>query len=201
MKTSLVHAPSSLSLCHRRVSRCNAAFTLVELLTVIAIIVLLVGLTIGILGFAQGKAARSKAEGQMELISTGLMLYEKEYGEFPEPIDNSGEGSGGAKALYQALSGDGDNFLVIGAEGGGAASTGIPGSTGEVLVEGIDPKANKHGLVNTNYALVDPFGQLWRYRKHLKDELAEPTHNSTFDLWSVADDRKEENEAKWVKNW
>jgi type II secretory pathway pseudopilin PulG len=181
--------------------RRTLAFTLVELLTVIAIIVLLVGLTIGILGFAQQKAARSKAEGQMQLIITGLLRYEKLYGEYPEPVDNSGEGSNGAKALYQALSGDGDNFLVIGAGEGGAPSTGIPGSTGEVLVEGIDPKANKHGLVNTNYALVDPFGQLWRYRKHMKDEIADPTHNSTFDLWSVSDDRKEENEAKWIKNW
>ncbi|MGI9244252.1 MAG: type II secretion system protein [Verrucomicrobiales bacterium] len=201
MKSNLVHAPSSSSPANRSRLRHAAAFTLVELLTVIAIIVLLVGLTIGILGFAQSKAAKSKAEGQMQLLITGLMRYEKEYGEFPEPVDNSGEGSSGAKALYQALSGDGDSFLVVGSEGGSTPSSGEVGSVGEVFVEGLDPNANKHGLVNTNYALVDPFGQVWHYRKHMEDETTDPTRNSTFDIWSFSDDRKGENDAKWIKNW
>ena len=47
MNTTLVYAPSSSTSPRNRRS---AAFTLVELLTVIAIIVLLVGITIGILG-------------------------------------------------------------------------------------------------------------------------------------------------------
>ena len=201
MKSNLVHAPSSSSPARGRSLRSAAAFTLVELLTVIAIIVLLVGLTIGILGFAQSKAAKSKAEGQMQLLITGLMRYEKEYGEYPEPVDNTGKGSSGAKALYQALSGDGDSYLVVGSAGGSSPSTGDVGTTGEMFVEGLDPKANKHGLVNTEYALVDPFGQVWHYRKYMEDEISDPTHNRTFDIWSVSDDRKGENEAKWIKNW
>ncbi len=137
----------------------------------------------------------------MQLIITGLMRYEKEYGEFPEPVDNSGEGTNRAKALYQALSGDGDTQLVVGGGAGGSPSTGIVGSTAEALVEGIDPKANKHGLVNSDYELVDPFGQRWRYRKYLKDDPADPTNNKTFDLWSVGEDKKEGDEAKWITNW
>lgn len=182
-----------------------AAFTLVELLTVIAIIVLLVGLTLSILGYAQQKGALTKAEGQMQLIITGLSLYEKSYHEYPEPVDNSGDGAGGAKALYQALSGDGDNFLVIGAGEGSSASTGRPGSVGDVFVEGLDPKANKHGLVASGsgggYQLADPFAQPWFYRKYVKSDPGEDTHNRTYDLWSIGTDRKQKNEAKWIKNW
>lgn len=204
MKTDLHYAQSG-TLRSRRRRPGAAGFTLVELLTVIAIIVLLVGITIGILSFAQTKAANSKAQGQMELIITGLALYEKEYYEYPEPADNTGKGAGGAKALYQALSGDGDNFIVMGTGAGSSASTGKPGSTAEVLVEGIDPEANKHGLVakgtGGGYQLADPFGQPWFYRKYVKDDGGDETNNRTYDLWSVGTDRKAKNEAKWVKNW
>ena len=178
-----------------------SGFTLVELLTVIAIIVLLVGITIGILGFATKKGALSKAEGQLALIVSGLQRYEKEFGEFPEPVDNSGKGKGGAKALYQALSGDGDNHLVLAGAEGGSPSSGKVGSSEEPLVEGIDPLANKHGLVSNDLALVDPFGHYWRYRKHVEGDPGDETRNKTYDLWSIGDDRTGENEAKWIKNW
>lgn len=206
MKATLNYArtPSSPTR-DRRSLRASAAFTLVELLTVIAIIVLLVGITISILGFAQKKAALSKAEGQLDLLITGLGRYEKEYGEYPEPIDNSGKGDGGAKALYQALSGDGTNFLVMASSSeGGGASTGEPGTSGEVFIEGLDPRANKHGLVggsSGNYQLVDPFAQPWFYRKYVKDDPGEKTNKRTYDLWSVGTDRKQTNQAKWIKNW
>jgi len=148
----------------------------------------------------QDPSNRSKAEDQMQLIITGLMRYEKEYGELPKPVDNSGEGTNGAKALYQALSGDGDTQLVVGGGAGGTPSTGIVGSTAEALVEGIDPKANKHGLVSADYALVDPLGQFWRYRVYDAD-VDDQTNNKTFDLWSIGEDGKEDDEAKWIKNW
>ena len=193
MKTTLVNA--------RRL-RQAAAFTLVELLTVIAIIVLLVGITIGILGFAQEKSAVAKAEVQLAFITNGLELYKKVYKEFPEPVDNDGKGWGGSEALYQALSGDGDDKLFLGGTEGSTASTGKPGSSDDQFqVAGIDPSANKHGLVGAGYRLVDPFGQPWYYRLHVEDDPGDPTRNKTFDLWSVGTDRRQENEAKWIKNW
>ncbi|MFT4548549.1 MAG: prepilin-type N-terminal cleavage/methylation domain-containing protein [Pseudoalteromonas tetraodonis] len=200
MKTNLVQV--STQQAPLSVHRGRAAFTLVELLTVIAIIVILVGLTITILGFAQKKAAQSKAKGQMELIITGLTRYNVEFGGFPEPEDNSGQGSGGAQALYQALSGDGDDQLVVAASEAGGPSIGEVGSTTEPVVNGVDPNANKYGLVSKDLALVDPFGQYWHYRKYLGDrQVGDETNNKTYDLWSVGPEGEIDNEVKWIKNW
>lgn len=195
MKSTLVHVHSQLPK-HRRAT---SAFTLIELLTVIAILVLLVALTVGILRNAQVTAVRKKAEGQLELLKTGLTNYNNFYNEYPEPIDNTGEGADGSKALYQALSGDGDNYLVT--ANAGTASTGVPESTGEIFIEGLDPNNNKHGLLNSDYELVDPYGQRWRYRKDIKEDSDEINNKGSYDLWSVGEDRKELNEAKWIKNW
>ena len=176
-----------------------AGFTLVELLTVIAIMVMLAAITVGILNMAQKKAAKSKTEGQLQLLITGLERYEKFYNEYPEPIDNTGQGSGGAETLYQALSGDGSDSFVTAGEG--SASIGELGSSGEVFLPELDPKNPKFGMVNTSYQVVDPYGQRWRYRKYIKEEDGEPTHNRTYDLWSVGEDTRADNEARWIKNW
>jgi len=197
MKTTQSKAP----VCKRRLS---AGFTLVELLTVITIIVLLVAITIGVLSFAQKKAIETKATAQLALLETGLGNYYEDNKEYPQPVDNTGEGPGGAKALYQALTGDGDSFLEL-ENGTGTASNGKIGSITEPYVEGLDPKANKHGLVSKSggeYRLVDPFGQPWFYRVYLEEEEDDdPTNKKTYDLWSVGQDSNRENEAKWIKNW
>ena len=186
--------------------RTSAAFTLVELLTVITIIVMLVAITIGVLSFAQKKAIETKAYGQLSLLQTALDNYYEENKEYPEPVDNSGEGWGGAKALYQALSGDGDNHLEL-ENGTGASSTGRIGEITDPYMEGLDPNANKHGLVakasGGGFQLADPYGQPWFYRVDLGEEDGEePVNNKgSYDLWSVGQDSRKENEAKWIKNW
>ena len=193
MKSTLIHVPASSSI------RRKAGFTLIEPLTVIAIIVMLAAITLGILNMAQKKGAKATTEAQMELLKTGLERYEKEYAEFPEPIDNTGEGSGGAEALYQALAGDGTDAFVTGSESP-TASTGEIGSSGSIFLPELDPKNPKHGMVNDQYQVVDPFGQRWRYRIFLKDD-DDKTNNRTFDLWSTYDGPEKDNEARWIKNW
>ena len=94
---------------------------------------------------------------------------------------------------------------MVGSAAGSKPSTGRPGSTGEVLVEGLDPNANKYSIVASGsgggYQLNDPFGQPWFYRVNVEGDPGSSTNNSTFDLWSVATDHTMTKQAQWIKNW
>ena len=61
----------------------RAGFTLVELLTVIAIIALLSALILGLAGLAQKKAARSKAEAEITQLESFVTDYQMKYGQVP----------------------------------------------------------------------------------------------------------------------
>ena len=61
----------------------QAGFTLVELLTVIAIIALLAALLLGLAGNAQKSAARNKAEAEIEQLSVFITDYQMKYGQVP----------------------------------------------------------------------------------------------------------------------
>ncbi len=61
----------------------QAGFTLVELLTVIAIIALLTALVLGLAGVAQKTAARKKAESEVAQLTTVITDYQMQYGQVP----------------------------------------------------------------------------------------------------------------------
>ncbi len=61
----------------------RSGFTLVEVLTVIAIIALLSALILGLAGLAQKKAARSKAEAEITQLENFVTDYQLKYGQVP----------------------------------------------------------------------------------------------------------------------
>ena len=113
-----------------RTRKNKSAFTLIELLTVITILAILMGLSMAIISFAQGKAAEDKTRGAMSAIKAGLERYKVRNGEYPEPMENSGSGTSGAITLYQALLDDGDDEIFGGPNN---PSDGRPGE--EMLVD------------------------------------------------------------------
>ncbi|MBN1268798.1 MAG: type II secretion system protein GspG [Kiritimatiellae bacterium] len=64
----------------------SSGFTLVELLTVIAIIGILMGLVLGFAGYASQRADRSRAIAQLELIKNALEEYRVEKGKYPNDM-------------------------------------------------------------------------------------------------------------------
>lgn len=67
-------------------SACSAAaFTLMELLVVVAIIGILVGITLGVSGYAGRKSASARAVSDIERIKTALEEYRLEYGRYYGP--------------------------------------------------------------------------------------------------------------------
>lgn len=65
----------------------KGGFTLVELMTVIAIIALLSALILGLAGNAQKTSARKKAAAEVEQLSSFVTDYQAAYGKVPEPDD------------------------------------------------------------------------------------------------------------------
>ena len=61
----------------------SAGFTLVELMTVIAIMALLSALVLGLAGNAQKTAARKRAASEVEQLSSFVTDYQMEYGRVP----------------------------------------------------------------------------------------------------------------------
>mgnify|MGYP001164991540 FL=1 len=182
-----------------RIRKNKSAFTLIELLTVITILAILMGLSMAIISFAQGKAAEDKTRGAMSAIRAGLERYNDRYGEYPEPMENSGSGTSGAIALYQALLDDGDDEIF------GGPNNPSDGRAGEDMLVDLLGK----GLVGDDesgvWYLKDGYDRPFMYQVHDPDN-PDATNQSTYDLWSYGTDKErnktnKNNEPQWVKNW
>lgn len=206
----------------------KAGFTIVELLVVITIIALLFGLTVGGFTLAQKSSARNRTVVSLNAMKGALDRYRQEFGEYPEPqnagdtisIQNITYDVGGAAMLYQALSGDGyDNILMAQTPSAGQAS-----SNGS-----LEPEESKNVMLiempkemwinlNGRYFMADGFGKPFQYVKarSVTADQGPVTINSNYDLWSYGDDTTNTNarsidtqaagplkdaSLKWIKNW
>lgn len=69
---------------HMRCSaRSQGAFTLIELLIVVALIAVLAGLTLSTLGYVNRKGAESRARTEVAAISAAIDAYKLEFGIYP----------------------------------------------------------------------------------------------------------------------
>src|SRR5438045_5099032 len=66
------------------------AFTLIELLIVISIIIILAGLILSTVGYVQKKGARSRAEAEIAAMSAALESYKADNGIYPRGNANDG---------------------------------------------------------------------------------------------------------------
>jgi len=156
--------------------RMASGFTLVELLTVIAIIMILAGLTVGGLSFYNRKVAEDKTRLQLKLLASGLEAYFADNGEYP--LTTNAEGKGQTDELYKALFYDTDN------DGNSYQDD----EDQEIYLSDLDPASNSQGWITgtgVNVKLIDGFGNEYRYRR-----LTNPTQmrNPDFDLWSIGAD-------------
>ena len=168
----------------------RAAFTLIELMAVITIIVILAGLVVGGMGFVSERQAKEKAKVQLALLSKALEEYKLDFGTYP-PTSNSTDGAGYSDDLFKALYND-----------GASDST----KTKKIYLPELDPATSKQGwttgTAGSGTKIIDPWGDPtkneYRYRTAVdKDGKANSyTQNPDFDLWSVGKDGKTNADPK-----
>ena len=186
-------------------------FTLVELLTVIAVIAILAAMILGVSSYVQNKAATSRAQGEIGAMSAACEAYKADNAVYPRDTNTDkldaktaydpAKYTTASLALYKALSGDANL------------------NTNRTVASGQKSyftfKSNMllpSGGTSAVTSLVDPFGSSYGYSTAYDADLQAtppinpPTHgyNPTFDLWSTAGTTSattSANHAKWVKNW
>ncbi|MFL6568560.1 MAG: type II secretion system protein [Chthoniobacterales bacterium] len=183
------------------------AFTIIELLIVMAIIIILAGLVIGTSGYVQKKGARSRAEAEIAAFSAGLESYKADNGIYPRDANSSDQldartatdplsYAAASLWLYQSLSGDSDG------DGGTPENKSyIQLKPNQISRNNMSQPASASNKVT---GVRDPFGNFYGYSTAYAAALetnpsAAPTrgYNPTFDLWSTANGGQNE----WIKNW
>ena len=214
--------PSSFVLRHSTFS-VRRAFTLIELIVVIAIIIILAGLVLSTVGYVQKKGARSRAETEIAAMSAACESYKADNGIYPRnsATDNlnaqtSGDPSSyqtASQYLYGELSGDRNfNYVIDPSEQGNRSYFAFKSSPPSVdgtsnsgmlsITRTTDPIT---GVVSytVNY-IRDPFGNSYAYSTANQAAPANG-YNPTFDLWSTAGltttPPTATITAQWIKNW
>jgi prepilin-type N-terminal cleavage/methylation domain-containing protein len=178
------------------------AFTLIELLIVIAIILVLAGLVLATSSYVHKKGQRSRAEAEIAALSAALENYKVDNGVYPSTTETNALKPNAAGdpatyqsaslALYKSISGDADND-----------------STRVTESKSYFPfKPNQLSPSDQTLAVLyirDPFGNSYGYSTAKASTPAGADgYNPTFDLWStggVIDTATAPNQSQWIKNW
>jgi type II secretory pathway pseudopilin PulG len=176
------------------------AFTIIELLVVISIIIVLAGLILSTVGYVQKKGARSRAEAEIAAISAALENYKADNGIYPrdptttdtlDPSATINMTNYGLASLYlyKQLSGD----TSANRQPPAGAKTYFPFKPNQL---------SPTDQTQTVTAIRDPFGNSYGYSTA---KAATPGgtigNNPTFDLWSTAGVTSGTSQAEWIKNW
>ena len=150
------------NLPHRHsLSKRQQGFTLIELLMVIAVILILAGITFGITRGVQNAQARAKAKAELAIISQSLEQYKSVNGDYPWVNDNPKEF---AKALmgWKEFNQSGSSVVYI-------DKTNVPSIGPRAF---IDPKKLSYSGTlpidsdekPTNLNFTDPWGNEYIYK-------------------------------------
>ncbi len=235
-------------------TRFSSAFTLIEIVTTMAIIIILTSIVVGIAGYVQNKASRSRAETEKAMLLGAVENYKSDTGGYPVDassdlssdklrpkehfIPTSTEYQKASQFLYKELTGD---------KSGKTANTdpdGIPDmdATGNLVYQIYLKQYDQRILLADRDAdtkkitkvkgFQDPWGYYYGYstaamseEKKFQDKLRtgqtgatrptgsnNPGYNiSGPDFWSTGgskpasaptdDKTKNQESAKWIKNW
>ena len=179
----------------------KAAFTVVELLIVMAIILVLAGLILATSGYVQKKGQRSRAEAEIAAMSAALENYKADNGIYPRDATSSDRANPTATLSNEAYT-SASRFLyeqLYGATNGART----PGASAKTYFT-FKPNMLNPPPPSTDpvTSIRDPFGNPYGYSTA---KAANPGgaigFNPTFDLWSIADGGAGTDQTKWIKNW
>jgi type II secretory pathway pseudopilin PulG len=180
----------------------TTAFTLIELLIVIATIIVLAGLVLSTVGYVQKKGARSRAETEIAAMSVACESYKADNGIYPR--DNTTnqytdtldarQNFDATQTVYQNAS-----LYLYDALFGATSGSRTPNAGARSY---FTFKPNQLSPSDQNQPVVfirDPFGNSYGYSTaNQADPITPKGYNPTFDLWSTANST---DPNQWIKNW
>ncbi len=183
----------------------NHAFTLIELLIVMAIIIVLAGLILATSSYVQEKGKRSRAEAEIAAISAALESYKADNGTYPrdsttDDFDSKVAGDPSTSTNYFAPS-----LFLYNQMAGTAAGSRTP-TAGAKTYFPFKPNMLNPSDQNVPVTYIrDPFDNSYGYSTAFqKDPIT--GYNPTFDIWSTAGSKKpgetdDQYQQRWLKNW
>src|SRR5436309_5390053 len=187
--------------------RYNVAFTLIELIVVITVIIILTGLVLSTVGYAQKKGARARAETEIAAISAACESYKADNGVYPRDnatnqytdILDARQNFDATQTVYQNAS----RYLYDALFG--ATSGSRTPNTGARSYFVFKPNMlNPADQAQNVLFIQDPFGNSYgystAYQAWVEGGSSGPQkgYNPTFDLWSTANST---DPNQWIKNW
>jgi hypothetical protein len=189
----------------------NGGFTLIELMTAIAVAGSLMGMVLGIQRYASNKSARSRCTAEVVAMAAAAEAYKTDNAVYPRSDEtdalSSGAQGGGADyieanlAFYKMISGDAD------ANGKVDVSEGV-NNPGPVYMEF---KALQLRMTGASVAYIrdpwdtgsskSPYGYSTKRLTMIErgNDDASAGRNVSFDVWSTANAAS--NPKTWIGNW
>jgi type II secretory pathway pseudopilin PulG len=192
----------------------RGAFTLIELIVVIAIIIILVGLILSTVGYVQKKGARSRAETEIAAMSAACENYKADNGVYPNNSDTNALNARGDLDPSAAVYSNASFFLykqLAGVTSGSRSETPSAKTYFTFKPNMLLPAPPSNADIT---AIRDPFGNSYGYST-AGNPQANPTpspspvgYNPTFDLWSTGSYTPTGGPTPtptpqdfWIKNW
>lgn len=170
----------------------RSAFTLVELLVVVAVLAILGGLTISALGMARSRAYQSVCASNMRQIGMGLQLFVNDHGHYPETTHGNQLNESWIYTIADYLD-DVDEVRICPADPLGEKRLEQNGSSyilnSFMFVQDDDPFGNKIGIVYDRPSLIpNPAQTMLAF--NISDRLetgtqSDHTHSSNWISWGA----------------
>ena len=181
------------------------AFTLLEVLVVIAIISILAGLLLSTFGYMQKKGARARAETEIAAMSAALESYKADNGVYPNNGDTNNldaRTSGNASSPSYNLTSLALYNLLFGATNGSRTPNAGARSYFVFKPNMLSPADQTQNVLY----IRDPFGYSYGYST-IQAATGDTTkgYNPTFDLWTTCgltnSPPSAADQNQWIKNW
>ena len=176
------------------------AFTLIELVLVVGIIIVLAGLVLSTVGYARKKGARARAETEIAALSAACENYKADNGIYPQEAsstDTLDPKMSGDPSAYQSAS----LYLYKQLSGDSAANRNPTGKSYMVFKPNMLFPADQSQ--NVQY-IQDPFGFSYGYSTANQVDSTKG-YNPTFDLWTTCtltnSPPSAADQNQWIKNW
>jgi prepilin-type N-terminal cleavage/methylation domain-containing protein len=185
------------------------AFTIIEVLIVITVILVLAGLTLATSGYVQTKGKRARAEAEIAAISTALENYKADNGIYPIDAANGTTDTLDARTMFDptAVQYAAASVFLYKELSGDPIGNRIP--TGRSYFSFKPNMLLPKNQAQTVSAIADPFGYSYGYSTAYQANPAKG-YNPTFDFWSTGGTGTglipppspgSTPQDRWIKNW